>query len=234
MTLGAFRKINDFDRPYAPFRYRRWALSNSVPVCYPLAMTYIPDQSDIAKGLLGRGGSALIIATIARSRGIRMGERQWSVLAPDTIASVEQVLGFLDQETAMDWVEMAVHQALIGDPIASIPSWLRPIGDIPDALSAVGRATELRLVAPALGPNVAHPSDRAKGMAAVAVALSRMQDTLDTLSRILPDEDGCQLVRMGRLAAATVRAGEPTRMRAHIREKLKEFINGKSYQGRRD
>jgi hypothetical protein len=201
-------------------------------VCYALFMALDPEQTEIAKGLLGRGGSALLLAATARSRGIRMGEHRWHVLPPDIVASVEQVLGFLDQETVLEWVEMAIHQALVGEPIASIPLWLKPIGEIPDALSVLGCATDQASLTPAFGPRMRHPSDRAKGIAAVAVALSRMQDTLDTLSRILPEEDGRQLIRMGRLAAATVRSGEPTRMRAHVREVVKGLVDGTNHQGR--
>jgi hypothetical protein len=186
---------------------------------------------EIAKGLLGRGGNALIIATVARARGIRMSEHRWHVLAPDIVASVEQILGFLEHAPALDWLEIAVHQTLNGKPIASVPEWLKPIGQDPDTLSILGRATDSASLASALGFRGQHPSDRKKGLAAVAISLSRMQDTLDTLSRMLPEEGGRMLVRMGRLAAAVVRSGEPTKMRAHIREVLKELINGKNHQG---
>ena len=189
-------------------------------------------QLEMAKGLLGRGGSSLLVAAVARARGIRVGQRRWHVLAPDIVASVEQVLTFLEREQVSEaWLELAVHQALKGDAIASVPGWLRPVADREDALSLLGDRIATEELRSALGYRMCHPSQRQKGVAAVAIALSRMQDTLDTLCRMLSSTDGALLARMGRLAAARVEGGEPTRMRMRVREALKELTHGENHQG---
>ncbi len=184
------------------------------------------DQNSVAKGLLGRGGSALLAATVARARGFEVGQHKWHALSPDLIASVEQVLGFLAEGLPLDWLEIAVRKSLGGDPVASIPSWLTPVYQTPDALSFIGNSVQRVEVAPALGIRVRHPSKHYLGLAATALCLSRMQDTLDTLSRHLNIEERSLIVRMGRLAAVTVQPGAPTAMRRRIRALLKERYHG--------
>ena len=184
------------------------------------------DQHSVIKGLLGRGGSSLLTATIARSRGIEMGTHRWQALSPDLIASVEQVLGCLSQSMPVDWLEMTIRRTLIGEEVAAVPEWLTPVYRSPEALSFVGGAVTREEVSCALGIRAHHPSERYLGLAAVAVALSRMQDTLDTLSRRLNHEDGNLIVRMGRLAGVTIQSGEPTRMRRRVRLLLREHVNG--------
>lgn len=154
-----------------------------------------------------------------------MGTHKWHALSPDLIASVEQVLGYLRQPTPVDWLEMAIRQTLIGEPIASVPDWLAPVYRSPDAFSYIGRKVSREEVLPALGIRAHHPSERYLGLAAVAIAFSRMQDTLDTLSRHLNREDSHLLVRMGRLAGVTVQSGAPTRMRRRVRLLLKEHLD---------
>lgn len=188
-------------------------------------MERLADQLSVAKGLLGRGGSNLLTATVARSRGIEMGSHKWHALSPDLIASVEQVLGYLCHTAPVDWLEMAIRQTLIGEPVASVPDWLTSVYRSPDALSYIGHKVSREDVLPALGVRAHRPSERYLGLAAVAVALSRMQDTLDTLSRHLNEEDSNLLVRMGRLAGVTVQSGAPTRMRRRVRVLLREHLD---------
>jgi hypothetical protein len=55
------------------------------------------------------------------------------------------------------------------------------------------------------------------------VAFCRSRDTLKAIAGHLPPADADAVLRMSRLAQATVSSGEPSRMRAELKRRLKEL-----------
>lgn len=177
----------------------------------------------LAKGLLGRGGAMLTLAAAAYARGHRAGRDKWFALSPQMIASVEQVLFVLEGSVPPGYLAAAVERAMDGHPVTAIPRWARPIADHGDALPELGRALQEPLTAKALPPKTRDLDDRARGLAGLAVAFCRSRDTLKAIAACLPPEDADAVLRMARLAQATVSSGEPSRMRAALKRRLKEL-----------
>ena len=174
------------------------------------------------KGLLGRGGTVLTLAVLARA-GSRDGQRMpLSSLAPEMRAAVDQVRRVLETAPASDTLSAAIAHALSYEPAVALPTWLRPVLKDPGSLSRLGAAFEVSDLQTSLGPCRSAPSDREKGPAALAVALCRRQDTLSTLAaRFASETDGALLSVMGRLAAVTASPGEPSTVCGTVRRILK-------------
>ncbi len=172
--------------------------------------------------LLARGGAALTLAVISFSNRDANGEREpWSVLSPELIAGAEQIGAAVAACEAEEALALAVQSALAPARTA-LPEWLTPTLTEPKCLSFVGRNTgDFDLLA-ALGPGRVASSDRERGLAALALALCRRQDTLLTLASRLPESSETRLlIRMGRLANVTAAPGEPSKLRSALRRRLK-------------
>ncbi len=175
-----------------------------------------------AARLLSRGGRILGLAALAHARGQRAGFGPWYALCPETIAATEEVLHALDQRPDPKLLEAVVRAAMAPAPATAAPRWAEPLWRDPRALSRVGAAVDSKYLAPALGIGRHDLSDRLRGLAALAVALSRSLDGLCALAEHLPQTEKGEIVRMASLAAAVVNPGEPTQMKAKIRRILKE------------
>jgi hypothetical protein len=180
-------------------------------------------QHDMLKALLGRGGAMLTLAAVAYSRGYRPETvGQWVVLSKEMQAQAEQILSAVARNPFPEVLEQALECALTSSSQTALPSWLLPIYREPSALSFIGCNMEIQKLHASLGNVRSAPSDREKGLAATALALCRLQDTLHSLSRRMPSfEDERMLMRMGRLAYVRAAGGEPSAMRAEIRRLLK-------------
>ncbi len=175
-----------------------------------------------ARRLLGRGGRILGLAALAHAQGRRQGAEPWHVLPADTVAAAEEVLLALEEELDPALLEAVIRAAMSEKPATAAPSWAEPLWRDPGALSRVGAAVDSKRLAPAFGPRLPDPSDREKGLAALAVALCRSVDGLRALAERLPEEDRDLALRMTYLAGVTVEPGDPSRMRAEMRRILKE------------
>ncbi|MCP4604002.1 MAG: hypothetical protein GY847_26355 [Proteobacteria bacterium] len=183
------------------------------------------NQKDAGR-LLGRGSKILGLAALAHARGQRAGTGPWHTLSKEIVAASEEVLEALEQEPDPTLLEAVIRAAMAPNPATAAPTWAETLWRDPLALSRVGTAVDSERLAPALGPKCNNSSDRQKGLAALAVALSRSIDGLRALAENLPEEDRDAVVRMASLAAVVVEPGEPTRMRADIRKIIKEEIGG--------
>ncbi len=173
--------------------------------------------------LLGRGGQALGLAATAHARGQRGGRGPWYVLAPETIAAAEQVLVALEEGGDPESLELAVGAAMATAPATAAPSWAAASWSAPGALDRIGRAVTDAAIAPALphrSASAADLDDRARGLAALAVALGRSVDGVQALAARLPAADGRLLLRMAGVAGARVAPGDPSRMRAWLKAEL--------------
>ena len=179
-------------------------------------------EQEVLKGLLGRGGTALGIAAMAHARGHSTSDCKWSSLSREITAAAEQVLWVLEDSPDFDMVHLAVMKAMSEDKVAALPKWALPLGQDPELVTRLGDALDEALLNPAIGSGDRPLTPRLKGLAGVAVALCRNQDTLSALAEKLPKADSRVMVRMARLAGATVGPGEPSSMRARLRAMLKE------------
>ncbi len=175
-----------------------------------------------ARRLLGRGGRTLGLAAVAHARGQQPGQGPWHVLSADTIAAAEEVLSALAQQPDPALLEAAVRAAMGPKPATAAPSWAAPLWRDPMMLSRVGALFETSQLSSALGPKQTDPSDREKGLAALAVALSRSLDALRAFAEYLAEDDQDSVFRMGCLASVSVEPGEPSELRTELRRLLKE------------
>ncbi len=177
-----------------------------------------------ARRLLGRGGRTLGLAAIAHARGQQSGRGPWHVLSADTIAAAEEVLSALEQQPDPVLLEAAVRAAMSPKPATAAPTWAAPLWRDPMMLSRVGASLETSQLSSALGLKQTDPSDREKGLAALAVALSRSLDALRAFADYLPEDDRDCVFRMGCLASVSVEPGEPSGLRARLRHVLKKAV----------
>ena len=161
------------------------------------------------------------LAVLARARGQRAGAGPWHVLAADFKAAAEEVLLSLEQAPDPELLEAVVQAAMGPEPATAAPSWAAPFWRKSSVLKMVGKEINEKRLAPVLGSRYTDASDRLKGLAALAVAMSRSLESLRALAEYLPVAQGQELVRMGNLAQAVVESGEPTRMRAELKRLLK-------------
>jgi hypothetical protein len=152
---------------------------------------------------------------------------RWSALSRELSAAVEQVLRFLEETPDFEVVQSAVLKTMSGEQVAAEPKWTRSICRDPEILYRAGGALDDTFLTPALGKRVSKLTPRIKGLAGMAVALCRNQDTISTLAEKLPKEDARLMVRMARLAQATVGPGEPSTMRGRLRALLGELEGGR-------
>jgi hypothetical protein len=185
-----------------------------------------PRVQNVVKGLLGRGGAALGIAAMAHARGHRTMAGKWSALSLEMRAAVEQVLGVLEKSTDLDVVRYAVMKTMSNEQVAAPPKWAKAIVQDPELLAQLGSDLDDALLNAAIGRGGHALTPRQRGMAGMAVALCRNQDTLMALAEGMPGGDGRAMMRMARLAQATVAPGEPSSMRRRLRALLKERQSG--------
>ena len=175
-----------------------------------------------AARLLGRSGRVLGLAAVAHVHGQRSGKGPWHVLSPETIAATEEILLLLEQGPKKAVLEAVLEAALAPEPATAAPGWTEPVWRDPLALSRLGKALDVKRLAPALGPGNTDPSDREKGLAGIALALCRSSDGLAALAAHLEKDDRLDLKRMACLAQVLVEPHEPTQMRDEIRRLLRE------------
>ena len=195
-------------------------------------MCYLPSMADIEtndeyretlKGLLSRGGTVLTLAVLARAGSQEGRHAVLASLTPEMRAATEQVGRVLETAYKSEALKAALEHALSLSPAVALPDWLRPVLRNSRALSHLGASFNVSDLRSALGRRRTSPSDREKGIAALATALCRQQDTLSTLAGRFPEErEGALLLAMGRLAAVTASPGEPSTVRGTVRRILKE------------
>jgi hypothetical protein len=175
-----------------------------------------------AEKLLARGSRTLGIATLAHARG----DGRWYVLSPESIAATEEILSYLKQKPESVVLEAVIGAALAPEPATRPPSWSEPLFNKPPMIERIGARTHESQLRAALGARHASPSNRRKGLAALAIGLCRSLDSLGALAENLPDADGIELTRMGYLAHTLVEPGEPSTMRSDIRRIMNEVLHG--------
>lgn len=182
------------------------------------------DRADeqAAKGLVGRGSAMLALAATAHARGHRAVVDKWHVLSPQMKASAEQVLHVIEKGVSPELLTAAIQRAMSGEPITAVPKWAVPITNHPEVLSVIAADLPDDLVAPALPGNAAEVDAHTRGLAALAVSLCRSRDTLTAIAATLPKADRNGVLRMSRLAQATVASGEPSRIRGELKRRLKD------------
>ncbi len=185
----------------------------------------LPKQ-DSLKALLSRGGAILAAAVAAYSRGITPNTpKQWSVLSPSNRAAIEEILEVLSLGVSHLDLKQALQSSFSKYPNTSLPLWIVPVYQEENILSVIGQNWKTSDLKIALGVSRSNPSDREKGLAAVAIALCRLHDTLLTLSYRLPSEEGSLLIRMGRLAGVLAEPSFPSNFRNRIKIILKGTIS---------
>jgi len=102
------------------------------------------------------------------------------------------------------------------------PKWAAPIWQDTLMLSKIGKAVDLGKLTQVLGSGFTNTSDHQIGLAALAVALCRSQDGLHALALNLLKEDQSKLLNMAGFAQVVVQPGEPTKMRATIKQLLQK------------
>jgi hypothetical protein len=180
------------------------------------------ERTDAAR-LLSRGGRILAVAALAHIGGQRAGQGPWHTLPPETISAAEEILYLLGRTGNPTVLEAVVRAAMAPEPATAAPKWAKPLWREPSSISRLGSSIDKKRLVPALGPRYGGPSNREKGLAAVAVALCRSSDGLQALAERLPEKDGSELKRMASLAQALVEPKEPTAMRAEVRRLLKDM-----------
>lgn len=180
-------------------------------------------HQETLKGLLARGGAALTLAVVAHSKIIEdRGREPWQVLSPEIVAAAEQAYAALAVDPDPALLALALQSALCRRPMTALPEWMAPITREPACVSYLGRHVQDSKLTPALGRLRSASSDREKGLAALALALCRRQDTLRTLASRLPETtDARLLTRMGLLAYVLAVPGEPSAMRGEVRKLIK-------------
>ena len=169
---------------------------------------------DAVSRLLGRGGRVLAIAAVAHARGYRAGANRWNVLSRENIAATEQILRVIEDGVDPRDMAVAIESAMGKEPATAPPSWASRVWAEPDIIPVIGAVVDDPILPLATG------DDREKGLAALAIAMCRSMDGVEALAARLRGGDGEQLLRMARLAQATVEAGEPSEMRSRIRALL--------------
>jgi hypothetical protein len=154
----------------------------------------------------------------------------WYVLSPHIRASAEELLLHLEKYAHVDenMLESVIIAAMDEPPCTAAPCWAEPLWADSDALAFVGASFSRPELVSALGQNRSSATPRHRGLAAVAIALSRGLDGLRSLAEKLPISDGRLIVKMGYLASCTVSPTEPSRVRYRIKKLLREFKCGKS------
>ncbi len=174
---------------------------------------------DAVSRLLGRGGRVLVTAAVSHARGARAGATRWNVLAPENVAATEQILRVIEDGVDPRDMAVAIESAMGEKPATAPPSWANRVWAEPDVISKIGAAVDDPILSHRTG-RASTPTDREKGLAALAIAMCRSMDGAEALAARLCKGDGEQLLRMARLAQATVEAGEPSGMRSKIRALL--------------
>ena len=153
-------------------------------------------------------------AAVAHARGYRAGANRWNVLSEENIAATDQILRVIEDGVAPRDMAVAIESAIEKKPATAPPSWANRVWAEPDVIPEIGAAVDDSILPSAAG------DDREKGLAALAIATCRSLDGAEALAVRLPGEDDEKLLRMARLAQATVEAGEPSEMRSRIRALL--------------
>jgi hypothetical protein len=174
------------------------------------------------KKLLARGSRILGIAALAHARG----NGRWYVLSPETTAAADEILGYLEAQTDSAVLETVIGAALAPEPATRPPSWSELLFNNRPAIEQIGALTKETELRAALGPHCSSPSNRLKGLAALAIGLSRSPDSLGALAENLPSQDRTDLMRMGYLAQTLVEPGEPSKMRLKLRRIVNEVSHG--------
>jgi hypothetical protein len=175
-----------------------------------------------AEKLLARGSRILGIAALAHARG----DGRWHVLSAETIAATEEILSYLEQKPDSVVLEAVIGAALASEPATQPPSWSKPLFHNQPMIERIGALIDASRLRAALGARHASPTDRLKGLAALAIGLCRSLDSLGALAQNLPVEDRAELMPMGYLAHTLVEPGEPSTMRSDIRRIMREVSHG--------
>ncbi len=185
-----------------------------------------PTLQEVIGRLLARGGQPLALAALAKSRGQRAGQGPWYGLSGQLKAAAEELLFVLDQEPDPHALELALRAAMDQRPATAAPSWIAPLGRVPDILEKIGAELDDQLIAPALGSSQKEVKGRERGLAGLAVAFSRSLDTRQAVAeRLESSEDRELFLRMGCLAQVNSGPGQPTKVRARIKLLLRKEAN---------
>ncbi len=164
--------------------------------------------------LLARGSRILGLASVAAACGQRPGEGPWYVLSKETTRPAESILKAIASNGDTMVLESAVRAALSPEPATSLPPWTTAV-NAPEALLRIAGAIEISTLRKLL-PDPQDPHQL--GLAALALAFCRSHDHLVSLSQFLNEDDRARFLRLGALAAVTVRPGEPSKMRLQIKQ----------------
>ncbi len=177
--------------------------------------------------LLGRGSRALGLAALAHAHGQRPGVGPWHVLAKEMVGAAEEVLASLGKGPDPKLLEMAIRAAMAPEPATASPKWAEPLWQDPTALRKLGTAIGNDSLVSTIGKRFKDPSDIEKGLAGLAIAFSRSLDSLAALVEHFTELDRKKALRMGCLAQTVVGPGEPSKMRAFI----KQFVQNELSRG---
>lgn len=191
---------------------------------------------DQANRLLARGGRILGLSAAAGARGPFSGRGSWFVLTPSIAAAADEILEVLQGDIDPTLLAAVLEASVDLRPATAAPSWARPLWQNPELFERVGRALaeaeedqitrEIFREEALAGEETLASHAQRRGIACVAVALGRSMDAVRSLALKLPESDGASLIRMGQLAQALVDPGEPSRMRAFLRQILKGEESG--------
>jgi hypothetical protein len=167
--------------------------------------------------LLSRGGRALGLAAVAVAHGQRPGCGPWHALAPDMVASAEEVMAAVGEERNPAILATALDAALGPEPTSAAPAWLGVLDE--DALGRITAALS-GSAKPLRGDGEARfAADPA--LWALALAFCRNPDAALAVARCVEDAAaGERLARWSRLAQAIAGPGEPSRMRRRLKALL--------------
>ncbi len=181
-------------------------------------------QNETASRLLRRGGQVFGLALMAHLHEAPGGSHRWYALTPDTRAAAEEIRPALAASPDPQVVEAVIRASMSPGPAVSPPAWCRPLWDVPGLLRRVGGAFSEDELTNALGPFCDGASDRAKGIAALALSLCRSLDGLYAAAAHFEDNDGTELVRRGHLAHNTAEPGQPSGAGEKIRKVIEEVL----------
>ncbi len=165
----------------------------------------------------------LTLAATARARGRRAARDRWYALCPQMIAAAEQVLLVLEGGVAPELLTVAVQKAMTDEPVTAVPKWALPLTEHPESIALLGKDIDQRLIRAALPSETPSLDEHSIGLAALAVAFCRSQDSLRALAGHLPEGDARTVLRRARLAQATVSAGEPSKTRGELKRRMREL-----------
>lgn len=147
-----------------------------------------------------RGGTVLTLAAVSCARGTW---NQWHALSPQLAHAACEIVDTLRRDDNASRLAGTLAAALDNTPTAPMPDYLATVGD--ETLVPLGKAIPVSWPPPEGTPL----ANREAGLAILAIACCRNTDVVHKLASHLSEDNETALIRMARLAAATVRPGAP-------------------------